>query len=170
MEQKDERQRMLESIFANVNTWLHFAEAKNAMIIALNIAMLGSIQEFEFCKDLKYLFMVLILASVIISLFSFLPILRKIEIKQKQYPEKNLLLFSDIASLSSSNEYLKELYKKYWGVENTDQIPDLQIERDFCFEIYENAKIAVRKYNYFKISLSLDILVCVLGVITFLIA
>lgn len=31
---------MLETIFSNVNSWLNFAEAKNAALMAFNIAML----------------------------------------------------------------------------------------------------------------------------------
>lgn len=32
---------MLETIFSNVNSWLNFAEAKNAALMAFNIAMLA---------------------------------------------------------------------------------------------------------------------------------
>ena len=34
---------LLQQIFENINMWLHFAEAKNAAIIAFNIALLAAL-------------------------------------------------------------------------------------------------------------------------------
>ncbi len=158
----DNRTESLEKIFNNVNVWLHFAEAKNAAILAFNIAAISAINEFNFAKEIQfisYILQIAVFISTIIALASFSPVLKYIELrKMKKERNINLLLFSDIACFSDSNEYLKKIYKEYWNEQG-----DLasQIEKDFCFEIYENSKIAVKKYQFFRVSLWIDIGTCI---------
>ena len=160
----------LEKIFNNVNNWLHFAEAKNAALVAFNIATISAISEFDFLKSINVLFysmLISILVSTFISLASFSPIVNKLALKKEFSGPPNLLLFSYIASLSNSDEYLKELYEKYWNAPETNAT---QIEKDFCFEIHTNSKIAIRKYSYFKASVIIDIIICIIWLVLLIVA
>ena len=41
---------LLQKIFDNTNTWLHFAEGKNAALIAFNVTMIATITEKDISK------------------------------------------------------------------------------------------------------------------------
>lgn len=43
MHQSEERVELLQKIFENTNHWLQFAEAKNAALIAFNIAVIAAV-------------------------------------------------------------------------------------------------------------------------------
>ena len=128
---------MLETIFSNVNSWLNFAEAKNAALMAFNIAMLavtwGSTENAG-KNILFYGVNLAIVISTIIALKSFKP--------------DNLLFYEDIAKYSKES-YLIALYKKYQDtVKTEDEL--LKREIDYADEITYNAKIIVQKYKCFK--------------------
>ena len=48
-------QEQLKEIFDNVNNWVTFAEAKNAAIIAFNVACISCIWDIEGIKEIKIL-------------------------------------------------------------------------------------------------------------------
>ena len=137
---------MLETIFSNVNSWLNFAEAKNAALMAFNIAMLavtwGSTENAG-KNILFYGVNLAIVISTIIALKSFKP--DKGKCKKEN---DNLLFYEDIAKYSKES-YLIALYKKYQDtVKTEDEL--LKREIDYADEITYNAKIIVQKYKCFK--------------------
>lgn len=159
----DER---LEKIFENINTWLHFAEAKNAANIALVVAVLAAFLGIEENNILIYLICVVFCCSGVISLVSFWPQLGSAD-NEKDAAEKqtgNLLFFKDIKKFSGK-EYA-ELVDSVYFQNNSHKISQYQL--DLANEIVYNAGIVSRKYAYFKMALWLDFVAFVL-VIAFLV-
>ena len=143
---------MLETIFSNVNSWLNFAEAKNAALMAFNIVMLavtwGSTENAG-KNILFYGVNLAIVISTIIALKSFKPDKGKCKEETGVIKENdNLLFYEDIAKYSKES-YLIALYKKYQDtVKTEDEL--LKREIDYADEITYNAKIIVQKYKCFK--------------------
>lgn len=81
--------------------------------------------------------------------------------------EPNYLFYSYIASFANGEQYMEELYQKYWG---QSKLNVTQLEKDLCGEIYENSKIAASKYKLFEVSSKIDVLVCFIVIIMLLIA
>ena len=52
--QSNDKRELLQWIFNNTNNWLHFAEAKNAAMIAFNVAMAAFLAEMDMPRG-KYL-------------------------------------------------------------------------------------------------------------------
>ena len=114
---------MLESIFSNVNSWLNFAEAKNAALMAFNIAMLavtwGSTENAG-KNILFYGVNLAIVISTIIALKSFKPDKGKCKEETGVIKENdNLLFYEDIAKYSKES-YLIALQKKYQDTVKTE--------------------------------------------------
>lgn len=125
-----------------VNSWLSFAEAKNAALIAFNVAILSvdmKMPEWALC-----IFRIAILVSIVISLISFWPNFAK------KSSSRNLLFYKDIAELDSQ-------YKEIIN-ESKDKIKD-----DYIDEIIINSKITMKKYYRFKQALAIDV-----GIMVFL--
>lgn len=167
-----ERVNLLQQIFDNVNHWLHFVEAKNAALIAFDIAFIGAIIDSSLLQNCLWVGTVLIIGlsvSGLVALYSFKPInkaLKKCTIKDI---ESNLLHYAYIASLEW-NEYIQSLYVKYWDEICDDMSSIPALEKDYCKEIIENARIAMRKQKLFKISFSVVILMLLLFVILVIVA
>ena len=179
-EETTQRVEILEFIFENVNNWVHFAEAKSAMIIAFNIAIISVTNDFISLENRKfgfYLILVLIIVSTIFALGSVIPnfalgsvIPNEKIIYYKMFKfegEPNYLFYSYIASFANGEQYMEELYQKYWG---QSKLNVTQLEKDLCGEIYENSKIAASKYKLFEVSSKIDVLVCFIVIIMLLIA
>lgn len=143
---------LLQQIFENVNTWLHFAEAKNAALIAFDIALLTVIMDSSLPETSILLFSIIIVAlilSIIFALYSFKPIDRMLEKYDNMSLDANLLHFAYIASLEEE-DYIQKLYYYYWG-ENDKNINDIpQLQKDYCHEIIANSRIILRKQKYFN--------------------
>ncbi|MEO9484056.1 MAG: Pycsar system effector family protein [Ekhidna sp.] len=148
----------LLEVFKNVNDWLKFAEAKNAMLIALNGAILIGISKISdsvlfdftpfFWTGYLSLAKVMLLFSMTVSLLSFVP---RIKMKGGLY-EPN----------SGSNrwffEYLKTLAKEQIVEEITGQKPSRnQLEIDLAEQIRQNSLIASSKYSLFSIAIWLTV-------------
>lgn len=138
-----------------INDWLKFAEAKNAGLLALNIAcVIGLMQGGAFFPDgLKFcqgIFIVLFSISSCFCLYSILPIVnkgfrfyKKKEEKDfmKMMPLLNALFFKDISTLSAAQfNHLFE-YKHNCKLSAAEQ--------DFGNQITNNAEICVQKYALF---------------------
>ncbi|MBS6396655.1 MAG: hypothetical protein KH452_05840 [Clostridiales bacterium] len=147
-----ERSCLLQQIFDNVNSWLHFAEAKNAALVAFNVALLAAIMSSNLL-DVFTCFssgiIIALLISTMFALLSFKPINNKLEKTSNEDISENLLHFAYISSLEKE-EYIKKLYENYWGEVNIDIRVVPKIEQDYCSEIIENSRIAMRKQRYFK--------------------
>ena len=159
----DDRACLLQQIFENVNNWLHFAEAKNAALIAFNIALLAVIVESNWAEAYILLFSIIViglLLSTIFAILSFKPINKILEKVDNINLEENLLHFAYIASLEQE-EYIRKLYDHYWGESNKDvnNVPKLEI--DYCHEIIANSRITIRKQRYFRYSFYIIVFVII---------
>jgi hypothetical protein len=148
----------LKYTFNTVSDWLKFAEAKNAGLLALNIACIIGIMQSEqsFVKILKTFEGVLIIMFCVSSCFciySILPVVNKRFRFYKKMDDAeftnsldslNALFFNDIAKLSA--EQFIKLFEHKHGLTLK------KAERDFGNQITNNAEICVQKYNYFKIA------------------
>lgn len=160
----------LEKIFSNINSWLTFAEAKNAAIIAFNIAVIAAL--FSGADILGktlifYLINVIMVVSSGLALIAFIPNMsnnkKTIEVIKEQ---DNLLLYSHIAKYTKE-KYLIALYKKYFN--SIKQESDLsKIELDYADEITYNAEITVNKYKWFRRALYVDF-IGILGILSLII-
>lgn len=160
---------LLQKIFDDTNTWIHFAEAKNAALIAFNIALITAITSSDMLKaipPLTILIIVGLIASTLCAIWSFNPINTRLDRSALKGVNANLLHFAYIASLEP-DEYLLRLYSTYWGVSNigSDALP--QIEKDYSNQIVENARIALRKQKCFTTGLYIVIsmLLCLIALV-----
>lgn len=157
-------QEQLLQMFNNVNNWLVFAEAKNAAIIAFNIACLTFICSVNWFDKFKICYLVFfgMLVSTIIALISFFPQTGK-QTKNEgyNYNSDNLIFFNDIAKYGKE-EYLKAVFRTYAQVNiSNDEI--LKIENDLADAITCNAVITTKKYKLFKVALIIEILMLLLS-------
>lgn len=163
-----EHSNFLQQIFENVSTWLHFAEAKNAALIALNIALLVAIMESNYSLIniwLRGFILLALLVSIFLGIVSFWPINRSIEKNRNTGIAENLLHYAFIATLESE-EYIKKIYSSYWGRKINDLGSVPQIEKDYCNEIIEIARITIRKQKYFKYSIYATVItIVILGIL-----
>lgn len=166
--------------FAIINHWLSFAEAKNAAVIALDTALIGIstriiVSETVFQNNCLLIFIITVLALIIISLilalFSFLPIMvsgknlilvvynKFINVSGRASirEDKNYIFYRDIARLEKAENYLKMLMHNY-GFPYFDKD---QYLNDMAQEIYINSQVTVSKFIYFRLSAS--ILIVALG-------
>ena len=109
-----ELDELLEKIFSNVNSWLNFAEAKNAANVGFVVACLAAIFSLEdvnalLLNALLYTICIFLVISGMFSLISFLPklgnkVIRKIPLfskdKKRITDEDNLIFFENIKEYS----------------------------------------------------------------------
>lgn len=155
-------ERLLK-VFANVNDWLKFAEAKNAMIIALNAASIYGIAKAMNLKVIEnseflswYLFIVIIqlVFSTVCALISFAPRVKIIKGGLFAPGSVSNVLFFEYLKTKSSDEIIREVN----SIEKSDMAfkPTL-FETDVAVQIQQNSIIASRKYSYFAIAVWLTI-------------
>lgn len=158
----------LQQTFDNTNNWLQFAEAKNAALIALDVALLAAFMSSDFSKNYLFLSTVIaigLLTSLAFTIWSVKPINKKLEKTTLGNIDANLLHYAFIASLNPE-EYIQKLYTTYWGEPNKDINAIPQIEKDYCEEIISNSRITIRKQKYFKLGFyTLSITVFVIAIL-----
>ena len=160
--------------FANINHWLSFAEAKNAAVIALDTALIGiftriivseTVSQNNCLLIFTIMVLVLIIISLILALFSFLPIMvsgknsilvvynKLINISEYNSikVDKNYIFYRDIARLEKAENYL-EMLTHYYGFPYFDND---QYLNDMAQEIYINSQVTVSKFIYFRLSTSI---------------
>lgn len=159
---EDQIKNELKDIFANVNSWLNFAELKNGAIIATNVAIIFGIFS-ELSNELEKVYLNIMVScfilSILVASLSFVPILQNwfidSKVAQRIYNKyskiDNLQYYGYISSLSKE-KYLKEIYLKY-----CDEVIDTKNKKygiclDLSDEIVVNSKIAIIKYYYFKVA------------------
>ena len=157
------KRELLEWIFNNTNNWLHFAEAKNAAMIAFNVAMAAFLAEM----DMPRVVFAGLVVSMAVSVWAFYPVNDKLPRISGRIVTANLLHYAYIASLER-DQYLQKLYGRYWGETQVNSGSFPQIEKDYCEEIVSNARITLRKQNCFNISFFIDIITMLLLVILFI--
>lgn len=164
MEQNiNDRSELLQRIFDNTNSWLHFLEAKNGAMIAFNVAMAAFLAETsvaEGCSLLSSVIFIGLIMSMAVSMWAFYPVNDSMKKPSGKIVTANLLHYAYIASLER-DQYLQKLYGRYWGEtgKNIGSFP--QLERDYCEEIISNVRITLRKQTCFNISFFIDIIVMV---------
>jgi len=158
--EKSKHEDILFKIFANVNDWLKFAEAKNAMILAFNAASIYGItktMDLDCIKESKplmgYLFVVIIILvfSCICSLVSFAPRVKILNGGLFGPSDFSNVLFFEYLKTKSNIEIIKEVT----GI--VDESTFSKIDKDIAEQIKQNSIIASRKYSYFTISVWLTI-------------
>ena len=153
----------LDKQLDKVISWLNYAEAKLAAIIALNIAIFAAVTSIESLNLLlKIAVDFFIGVSFVIGLIGLFP-KSKTSKFQNQSPNKNLLFYKYIACMSDGNEYINKIQKSY-NFESADINHMIkgekysQIELDCATEIVENSNIIVRKNRLFSATVFLDII------------
>ncbi len=157
-------QELLKEIFNNVNSWLAHAEAKNAAIIAFNVAclsLLWDMKDIDGGRILLYIVFGGMLFSSIMSMISFFPQTGKETRGQAGYSDyDNLIFYKDIAKYDKK-EYIKAIYKRYAQVDIADS-DILKLEEDFSAEITYNATVVIRKYKWFGYAVITEIVTLVI--------
>ena len=154
----DER---LNDIFSNINEWLKFAEAKTAVLIAGNGALIFGVARIAKAYDVNgffamyaLLFFVLCVGSLLFCFISLIPSLSMPwESKPGSISESdNIFYFADVAKYTPV-AYINKINKNIGG--ETDIYTEFQ--KDLASQIITNSVIALRKYNYFNLSIWLTL-------------
>ena len=166
----------LKFAFSNVNDWLKFAEAKNAGLLALNLAsIIGLLQSASSFTNIKALYGILITIfciSSLICVYTIIPLLNKLFRLYKKLDDSeftaqkqrlNYLYFGDITKLSPE-QYI-ELYKNKNASASISQI-----DYDLALQITNNAEISWQKYVIFRVACYGTFIGYTLGIITIIIA
>lgn len=155
---EDKKKELLKETFENINYWLAFGEAKNAGLLAFNIAALAVLFSLDNFNLLIYITGALVVISTSISLLALWSrIAVKWENKNLQENADNLLFFEDISKYSES-DFIVKFYKNYFqeDIKDIDNIP--LYNKNILEEIYINAKIATIKFKLFNIGVVVDLL------------
>ena len=144
-----------QEILDLVNNWLKFAEAKNAVVIALAGTALFNLLKVLSASDLHlatYIYLIqlviCLLFSLIVALASFVPITDYLVLlpKAKITDTDNLLFFGHLAKYTK--EDLISKFNEFEENETIDQYKEMYIE-----QIIINSRIAMSKYYYFNQSI-----------------
>lgn len=164
------KEELLKEIYDNVNYWLGYAEAKNAGLLAFNIAGLAVLFSLENIGGLVYILSVFLFGSIF---FVFLALWSRFAATWKNETNKsandNLLFYLDIAKYSD-DEFVVQFYKNYFqeNLDNVEAVP--MYIRNISSEIVINARIASRKFELFNIALKIDVLALAIAIIMTVIA
>jgi hypothetical protein len=144
----------LKEIFKNVNDWLKYAEAKNAMLLGFNgVLLFGAFKVFHNNPDLQnslgfigsyyhYVMPIIVGVSTVITLISFIPKTKMIKLGDNSKPKQvNVLFYSHLKTLSSE-DLLEELKVTEPSV----------IEKSYAQQIVINSSIAAAKFDSFKVA------------------
>lgn len=173
---KLEHEEQLNSIFANVNEWLKFAEAKNFGLMTLNAGVIFGISQISHEKTsliinlCYYLIIPFASISFLVSLISVFPILSKIDRQIKNRNDefvdnmvrnfiktfsnwidkegqiKNINFYGYLSSLK-----LKDFEKEFLSKVKSE-IKFSDYEKDISTQILYNSRITHLKYQLFKIA------------------
>lgn len=148
-------QKKLELTLSLTIGWLHFAENKNAMLIAANGAAIFAIFSLlDGDSSVNSIFMlyiyealILLLFSAVFCLISFIPQVDVRWLSSMRPPEEgdNLLAYADIANYDSKL-YLETMYKQ----ESADLKEINAFEEDLAELIISYSRISLRKYSLFN--------------------
>lgn len=152
------------------NYWLSFSEAKNAALVALNIAIIAVCTQIDiFSMIMQVILCVLFLASTICCLISFHPNLKSETDNQGEYytKNKNLVFYGDISKIKDANSYIDAIKYRY-KLDMCEK--EKNICEDLAVEIVINSKIAMSKYHLFRKAIYLDIMALVVFSLCMIIA
>jgi len=161
----------LKDIFDNVNSWLKFAEAKNATLVGGNGLIIFGILKIIGDKDIPqywlfyiYFSLLLIAVSMIMALITFMPKLKTPMFLLNDQIEKgdNLLFFGHILKYNE-RVYLQKI-SEATGKEN-----DNNLNAMYAQQIIINSKIAMLKFSMFNIAIKFTIAGLVSPILYFII-
>jgi hypothetical protein len=150
----------LKFIFANVNDWLKFAEAKNAMIIAFNSASiygitktfdLEAVKNTQFIKVYLMIMIAMLVFSAILALISFAPRVKIVKTGFYAPSDVPNIIFFEYLKDRSTDQILSEV------LGGADKSLFTSINKDIAEQIRQNSIIASRKYSHFTIAVWLTI-------------
>lgn len=177
MEWNKELENELKEVFSLVNSWLTFAEAKNGAILSVFFGLLYAIKEQ--IKNNNTLIFLLFL-GIFLSLISFYPNIHNFCIMNKFldfFAKRNKpneivkLFYADIAKKYIENgnikteEYLIDFSRDY--IKNFQSNNFSILAKDYAKEIIINSKIALNKYQLFKLSLIILFVVLIILLIEY---
>ena len=164
-------EQFLDRQLERTNYWLSFAEAKNAALLAFNIAVIAFVADFQ--KDLPVMSTAVMLVFIIASLVclrSFLPNdTSRPDPGPKFLSTDNLLFWKDIAYIEDEKEYLVRVIKQYYP-DTTVNDSERKMFIDFSSEIVINSRIAMEKYRLFAIAVRIDFFAFILSILLLMIA
>jgi hypothetical protein len=147
----------LRDALTDVNQWLQFAEAKNGILITLDMAIVVGIGTIA--TSWNYIPLPIVISSISISVglmigasVSFLSFFPRLE-KHHGLPDGpnrvggNLFFFGDIAGYDPQY-YLRQVIDSVGTSERA-----LRIHQDLANQIVTNSRIALRKFRLFSIGL-----------------
>jgi len=147
MEAKSE----LKYIFANINDWLKFAEAKHGGLIVLNAGLVvGILSSYSNIQNFIYKPTILIGIicfgiSVSLSIISQFPVTQNIFYNKKVIPNPNLYFFGHLSHFDNQT-FIEELKKV------DDNFAPSKLDNDLINQILVNARITQAKYGFIKFS------------------
>lgn len=162
--------QFLETQLDRVNYWLSFAEAKNGILLGVNIAIIAVlINMFKAVPIMCTICILTLLISSLCCILSFIPNLGKASKKGRKINGErlNLIFYADIALFESYEEYLNSVKRRYFR-DNNDSNGILEL--DFAEEIVINSKICMKKYKWFNQAIKIDYISIILITIFFVMA
>ncbi len=164
-------EQFLDRQLERTNYWLSFAEAKNAALLAFNIAVIAFVADFQ--KDfpvMSTLVMIAFIVSSLTCLCSFIPnSANRPKPGPKYLPSDNLLFWKDIAYFEDEEKYLDRVIERYFPGDAVE-IAEKSMFIDFSSEIVINSRIAMRKYDIFSLALRIDFFAFFLNVVLLILA
>lgn len=158
-----------DKLLTRLDNLITFAERKNAELIVFNTTVLTVIYANHLTGLTGYkLIMLANMISFLIALFSFKPlgniddfefkwefnIFKHLRYSSLDKGRLNLLYYVNIAKFKNFKRYEEFLLRRYKFEVNDKN--SLLIE-DYVHEIFENARIANRKYKLFKIAMYINL-------------
>lgn len=166
---EDNKMENFDKLLMRLDRLITFAEAKNAALLVFNTTVLTLMVKLigidAIDDSLYYKFIIAVnTISFAIALFSFKPLggPKTISLlRNHSFDERglNLLYYADIAKCSDFEQYKELLLQKYEIKvrDGEDSIID-----DYTHEIFEDARIAARKYKLFNIAMYINLLMILL--------
>jgi hypothetical protein len=155
----------LQKLFANINDWLKFAEAKNFGLLSLNAAIVFGFTQINFAdgsiisKAGFYVFSPLAILSFLSALLSLFPILSQIE--KGSYSKNWINWLSNFIDKEKKFEnihfygYLKGInedeFERKYLIKTNSADAFSQFEKELGTQILYNSRITWLKYQLFKI-------------------
>ena len=142
-----DKKEYIEFIHREVKDWLRFAEAKHIAFTVIVWYTINLVLSFKtstkYETHLFFLCFMFLIVSLSISLYSLIPYFLS---RRKNKKEKNIFFYFDIQELNF------EEYKRAVDLVFDDIGEHQVVENMLLKEINNNSRIAVRKYNCFKLA------------------
>jgi hypothetical protein len=139
----------LKYIFANVNDWLKFAEAKHGGLMVLNAGLVfgilssySNIQDF-ISKPVIPFGIICFGISVFLSILSQFPVTQNLFYNKKTISNPNLYYFEHLAHFDE-----QDFINEFKNVDNA--FVPTKLDTDLVGQILVNARIARAKFSFFR--------------------